>query len=126
MKRIALLTLLAGLFIATGTMAQTTSTTATTTMSVVVDTTTYRDYVGKYTMTGAFFETLVITVENGKLVGEAIGAGKGELVADEKTPDTYKAPEHGVTLVFTREADKQVKKIKFMAEGQEFAGEKQP
>ena len=126
MKRIALLTLLAGLFIATGTMAQTTSTTATTTMSVVVDTTTYRDYVGKYTMTGASFETVIITVENGKLVGEAVGVGKSELVADEKTLDTYKAPEHDVTLVFAREDDKQVKKLKFMVQGQEFTGEKQP
>ncbi|MCY7352180.1 MAG: DUF3471 domain-containing protein [Cytophagaceae bacterium] len=123
MKRIALLTLLAGLLTAAGTMAQTTSTTAT--MTPAVDTTVYRDYVGKYTMTGASFETVIITVENGKLVGEAVGAGKGELVADEKTPDTYIAPDYDVTITFPRETDKQVKKIKMAMQGQEFTGEKQ-
>ncbi len=95
-------------------------------MAVRADTTLYKDYVGKYTMKDAGFETILVTIENGKLMGEAVGQGKGELVADEKVADQFAVPGYDAVITFTRGADTKVAKVALAIQGQTFEGEKQP
>lgn len=90
------------------------------------DTTLYKDYVGKYAMKDAPFQTVVVTLEGGKLMGEAVDQGKGELVPDEKTADQFSVPGYEALVVFNRDADRKVKKVLLTVQGQTFEGEKQP
>lgn len=90
------------------------------------DTTLYKEYVGKYAMKDAPFQTVVVTIEGGKLMGEAVDQGKGELVPDEKTADRFSVPGYDALVVFNRDADKKVKKVLLTVQGQTFEGEKQP
>jgi len=93
---------------------------------VRADTTLYKDYVGRYAMKDAPFQTVIVTIEGGKLMGEAVDQGKGELVSDEKTADQFSVPGYDALVVFNRDADKKVKKVLLTVQGQTFEGEKQP
>jgi|GEM_PF-2959986 len=123
MNRIAVLALLTGLLTATGAVAQTTASTAPTTLG---DTTAYRAYVGTYKLLDAPVPELIVTLEEGKLMGAAEGQGKREITPDEKTADTFLAPGTDVVLVFARDADRNVKKVTIRTDNEEFGGEKQP
>lgn len=90
------------------------------------DTALYRQYVGKYAMRDAPFQTVIVTLEGGKLMGEAVDQGKGELVPDEKNADQFSVPGYDALVVFNRDADKTVKKVLLTVQGQTFEGEKQP
>ena len=90
------------------------------------DSTVYKDYVGNYAMKDAPFQTIVVTVENGKLMGEAVDQGKGELVPDEKTADQFSVPNYDAVVVFGRNADKKITKLLLTVQGQTFEGEKLP
>lgn len=94
--------------------------------AAAIDTTLYKDYVGQYAMKDAPFQTVVVTIESGKLMGEAVDQGKGELVPDEKTADQFSVPNYEALVVFNRDADKKVKKMRLTVQGQTFEGEKQP
>lgn len=94
--------------------------------AVRADTTLYKDYVGTYAMKDAPFQTVVVTIEGGKLMGEAVDQGKGELVPDEKTADQFAVPGYEALVVFSRDADKKVKKVLLTVQGQTYEGEKQP
>jgi hypothetical protein len=90
------------------------------------DTTLYKDYVGKYAMKDAPFQTVIVTIENGKLMGEAVDQGKGELVADDKVADQFSVPGYDAIVAFVRGADRKVTKVNLTVQGQTFEGEKQP
>lgn len=90
------------------------------------DTSLYKAYVGKYAMKDAPFQTVIVTIEDGKLMGEAVDQGKGELVPDEKTADQFSVPGYDALVVFNRDADNKVKKVLLTVQGQTYEGEKQP
>ena len=83
----------------------------------------WKDYVGKYKGIEGFFENLIVSVEDDKLMGEATGQGKGQLVADTKA-DTFNVPGYDAIIIFIRDADHKVIKYRMQVQGQEFEGEK--
>lgn len=83
----------------------------------------WKDYIGKYKGAEGAFEHLIISVEEDKLMGEATGQGKGQLVADTKA-DTFNVPGYNTTIMFIRDADHKVIKYRMLVQGREFEGEK--
>jgi hypothetical protein len=81
------------------------------------------DYIGVYKLSGAPFEKITLTVENGNLVAEAEGVGKSEL-KDTDANDEFKEPTNDATLVFKRNAGNVVEKIIIKVQGMELIGEK--
>lgn len=122
MKFLASLLVLVGLSGATTAFGQT-APAPTTTAS---DTAQLRTYVGKYTAEGAPFEAVLITLENGKLQGEAVGQGKAELMPDTKAADTFNAVGYDATVTFARDADRRVTKLTLRLQDQEFVCQKAP
>ena len=92
--------------------------------AVRADSTLWKDYVGKYKGVEGSFDSFIVTIENGKLMGEATGQGKGELVADQKQTDVFNVPGYDATVTFVRDDAKKVIKYKLAVQGQEFEGEK--
>lgn len=91
---------------------------------VQADSTQWKEYIGKYKGVEGSFESFIVTIENGKLMGEATGQGKGELVADTKQTDVFTVPGYDATVTFVRDDAKKVIKYKLSVQGQEFEGEK--
>lgn len=59
------------------------------------------DFVGNFKMAGAPFEKLIITLENGVLMADAEGVGKGEIF-ETSTIDEFKEPNNDALIVFKR------------------------
>ena len=89
------------------------------------DTAALRAYTGRYKMTSDFFEVLLVKLENGKLIGEAVGQGSGELVPDSSKADLFQIPEHGGTMLFERDATGKVNKLTLTLQGQQMLGMKE-
>ena len=79
------------------------------------------DYVGKYNFEGAPFGYVIVSVENGTLMAEAENVGKGEISASTSA-DQFTEPNNNAVLVFERDQNKKVIKLKVTAMGQEFIG----
>jgi hypothetical protein len=121
MKLLVFLLVGFGLLTTPAAFAQTTPTATT-----APDTAQLRAFVGKYTAEGAPFEAVLITIENGKLMGEAVGQGKAELTPDSKTPDTFGAVGYDASVTFARDADRRVTKLTLRLNDQEFICQKAP
>lgn len=103
MKRLLIAPFFIGcLLAAVSVTAQTASTTAapgataTTTMSPGVatpDTSQLKQYVGNYTVATGDIKQIIVTVERGQLVGEAVGLGQSGLVPALDTPDAFTVPD---------------------------------
>ncbi|MFT4030966.1 MAG: hypothetical protein QM669_00960 [Siphonobacter sp.] len=91
---------------------------------ILADSTTWQDYVGKYEGSAGVFESLIITIENGQLMADAIGQGKGQLVEDANQADTFQAPEYDATVQFFRDDSKRVIRYRLSVQGQIFEGKK--
>jgi hypothetical protein len=93
--------------------------------TTTVDTLAYKEYVGKYKVKEGPIEDLIVTIQNGKLMGEAVGQGSAELLAT-KEPDIFDVVGYDGKLVFIRNENKVVMRIKLSVQGQTMEGEKQP
>jgi cytochrome c len=79
------------------------------------------DYVGKYIFKGLPFESITVTIDNGKVIFD-IGSQKGEA---KPTVEADKFDADGkATLQFVRDASSNVVKLKMTAMGQSFEGDK--
>ena len=99
--------------------AQTTPTTA-----VSIDTVSAQVYVGKYKIKDGPFEEMIVTIQNGKLMGEAVGQGTAELIPT-KEADIFTVSGYDGTLEFIRNESKAVVKAKLTVQGNVMEGEKQ-
>lgn len=86
------------------------------------DTVALKAYTGRYKMKSDFFDVLLVRLENGKLVGEAVGQGSGGLVPDATTPDLFLVPEHSGSVKFERDATGKVIGLTLTIQGQPMAG----
>ncbi len=91
---------------------------------IQADSTQWKEYAGKYKGVEGAFESFIVTIEDGKLMAEAIGQGKGELLASPNAADTFTVPGYEATIVFVRDADKKVIKYQMSVQGQQFEGDK--
>lgn len=67
----------------------------------------YQDYVGRYRVENADFEYATVTIEDGRLYGQAEGQERSELVP-ETTHDQFNVPALNVKVTFVRNAQDQV------------------
>jgi Domain of unknown function (DUF3471) len=117
MKKILLFLLLANFALISELSAQTLPSSTTDTLS-------YKEYVGKYKLKDAPIEDLIVTIQNGKLMGEAVGQGSAQLLATNQA-DVFDVVGYDGKLVFIRDENKVVTKLKLSVQGQTMEGEKQ-
>ncbi|GAB3643388.1 DUF3471 domain-containing protein [Spirosoma arcticum] len=137
MKRLLIAPFFIGCLLMAGSVnAQTASTTATpgatttTTTSGVAtpDTNQLKQYVGNYTVATGDIKQIIVTVERGKLVGEAVGLGQSGLIPADNTPDAFTVPDpnggsdvYG-SVQFGRNPAGKVSKVVLIVQGQTFEG----
>ncbi len=120
MKKIVLL-LAVGIATTFGVSAQTISTTSTV---AAVDTLVLKEYVGKYKLKDAPIEDLIVTLQDGKLMGEAVGQGSAPLAPTAEV-DIFEVVGYGGKAEFIRNESKVVIKVKLSVQGTTMEGEKQ-
>lgn len=120
MKRLSLLLFLGIFAFSFDVSAQTTST-----ITAVTDTVAAKAYVGKYKVKEGPFEELIISIQNGKLFGEAVGQGSAEL-APTKEADIFEVTGYDGKIEFVRNDAKVVVKAKLSIQGNVIESEKQP
>jgi hypothetical protein len=103
---------------ATGTEASTTGSPAGTSVSAP-----YQDYVGRYRVENADFEYATITIEEGRLYGQAEGQERNELVP-ETTADQFNVPALNVKVSFVRNAQDQVTGLNIITDEGSVTGQK--
>lgn len=119
MKKLSLLVMLGIFAFSFEVSAQTTSTTAAT------DTVAAKAYVGKYKVKEGPFEELIVSIQNGKLFGEAVGQGSAVL-APTKEADIFEVVGYDGKIEFVRNDAKVVVKAKLSIQGNVIESEKQP
>jgi hypothetical protein len=120
MKKIVLLLSMSLFALTFEVAAQTTPTTVAT-----VDTLVLKEYVGKYKIKDAPIEDLIVTLQDGKLMGEAVGQGTAQL-ALTKEIDIFDVVGYDGKVEFIRNETKAVVKLKLSIQGNIMEGEKQP
>lgn len=80
-----------------------------------------KQLLGNYTVENAPFETIIISWENDKLYGEAVGQGKSMLAATD-TPDKYAVADYSGNVMFQRNDSKIVTSLLLSMDGQEVQG----
>ncbi len=118
MKKLVLLLLLGVFALNFDVSAQTASAVA------PIDTVVAKEYVGKYKVKDAPIEDLIVTIQGGKLMGEAVGQGSAEL-APTKEIDIFEVVGYGGMVEFVRNESKLITKIKLTIQGSTMEGEKQ-
>jgi hypothetical protein len=83
------------------------------------------DFVGVYKLTGAPFEKLIVSLEQNRLMAEAEGVGKGELLSTEKK-DEFKEPINEAILTFERNESGGVEAVLIKVQDLEIHGVKEP
>lgn len=121
MKKIALFVIFGIFACSFETFAQSTSTTPV----AAIDTVAAKAYVGKYKVKEGPFEELIVSIQNGKLFGEAVGQGSAEL-APTKEVEIFDVLGYGGTVEFIRDEKKNVVKVKLSIQGSVIEAEKQP
>jgi hypothetical protein len=89
-----------------------------------VDTTFYKDFVGKYKFKDAPIEEVMVSISNGKLYGEAVGQGAAELKPTTEL-DIFEVVGFDGKVKFVRNGS-MVEKVELTIQGQTLIGEKQP
>ncbi|WP_337043704.1 hypothetical protein [Emticicia sp. 17c] len=94
--------------------------------TIALDTVAAKSYVGKYKMKDSPFEEIIVTIQGGKLMGEAVGQGSAEL-APTKEIDVFLVTGYDGKVEFVRDdTTKAVSKIKLSMQGAVMEGDKQP
>ena len=120
MKKLSLLLMLGIFAFSFEISAQTTPTTA-----VATDTVAVKVYVGNYKVKEGPFEELIISIQNGKLFGEAVGQGSAVL-APTKEANIFDVIGYDGTIEFVKNDSKIVIKAKLTMQGNVIEAEKQP
>ena len=97
---------------------------ATSTSVAVVDTLVLKEYIGKYKLKDAPIEDLIVTIQDGKLVGEAVGQGTAQL-APTKDADIYDVIGYDGKVEFIRNESRIIVRLKLSVQGAIMEGEKQ-
>ncbi len=120
MKKLSLLLMLGIFAFSFEVSAQTTPSTA-----IATDTVAAKAYIGKYKVKEGPFEELIITIQNGKLFGEAVGQGSAVL-APTKEAHIFDVIGYDGTIEFVKNDSKVVVKAKLTMQGNVIEAEKQP
>lgn len=108
-----------------GVFALTIDASAQTNTTIALDTVAAKDYVGKYKMKDAPFEEVIVTLQNGKLMGEAVGQGSADLLPT-KEANVFEVDGYDGKIEFVRNENKVVVKVKLSLQGTTIEGDKQP
>lgn len=119
MKKLSLLLILGIFAFGFEVSAQTPSTTA------VIDTVAAKSYVGKYKVKEGPFEELIVSIQDGKLFGEAVGAGSAVLAAT-KEMDIFEVVGYDGKIEFVRNDQRIIVRAKLSMQGNIIEAEKQP
>ena len=131
MKRLLITPFFAGLLlVASSTYAQTASTTTTpiTPGMAVSDTAQLKQYVGNYTVATGDIKQIIVTMEQGRLVGEAVGLGQSTMLPDSTMRDAFTIPDPNggsdtyATVQFGRDAAGKVAKVLLKVQGMDIEG----
>lgn len=90
-----------------------------------IDTVAAKAYTGKYKVKEGPFEELIISIQNGKLFGEAVGQGSAVLAAT-KDANIFDVIGYDGTIEFVKNDMKVVVKAKLTMQGNVIEAEKQP
>lgn len=130
MKKVVLLVFLAVSVLSFGVSAQSSTDTSKSAMPTPattipsLDVLVAQNYLGKYKVKDAPIEELVITLQDGKLMGEAVGQGSAELAPTAEI-DIFSVIGYDGKIEFVRNDNKSVIKIKLTLQGNTMEGEKQ-
>ena len=120
--------LMAGSVNAQSVATATTPTTATVSAVAASDTSQLKQYVGNYTVATGDIKQIIVTVERGKLVGEAVGLGQSSLLPNLTQRDAFTIPDpnggadaYG-TVQFGRDNADKVAKVILIVQGQTIEG----
>jgi hypothetical protein len=90
-----------------------------------IDTVAAKSYVGKYKVKEGPFEELIVSIQGGKLYGEAVGQGSAVLAAT-KEADIFEVVGYDGKIEFVRNDQKVIIKAKLTIQGNIIEAEKQP
>lgn len=128
MKRLLIIPIFAGLLLVAGSVnAQTASTTATAGVAVP-DTSQLKQYVGNYTVATGDIKQIIVTMERGRLVGEAVGLGQSMMLPDSTLRDAFTIPDPNggsdayATVQFGRDTAGKVAKVRLKVQGMDLEG----
>ena len=121
MKKIVFLLSLSASALTFGVSAQTMTSP---TVVAVVDTLMLKEYVGKYKLKDAPIEDLIVRIQDGKLMGEAVGQGTAQL-SPTKDADIYDVIGYDGKVEFIRNESKIIVRLKLSVQGAVMEGEKQ-
>jgi len=107
-----------------GMFALTYEASAQTATTAPMDTVAAKELLGKYITKDAPMEAVIVTIQNGKLMGEAVGQGSAEL-APTKEVDVYEVVGYDGKIEFIRNENKMVVKMKLIMQGAMIEGIKQ-
>jgi hypothetical protein len=119
MKKLSLLLILGIFAFSFEISAQTTSNTA------AIDTVAAKTYVGKYKIKEGPFEELIVSIQGGKLFGEAVGQGSAVLASTNEA-DVFEVVGYDGKIEFVRNDQKVIIKAKLTIQGNIIEAEKQP
>lgn len=133
MKRLLIIPFLAGLLLVAGSVnAQVAPTSAPSGMSVsgvaAPDTSQLKQYVGNYTVATGDIKQIIVTMERGKLVGEAVGLGQSMMLPDSTLRDAFTIPDPNggsdayATVQFSRDAAGKIAKVLLKVQGMDIEG----
>lgn len=114
----------------TNSMSTTGMTTTMTTGKAAPDSAQLTQYVGSYTVATGDIKEVIVTIERGKLVGEAVGLGQSSLIPNPNTPDAFTVPDPNggsdvyATVQFGRDTTGKVMKVLLNVQGQMIEGTK--
>lgn len=82
------------------------------------------EYTGSFKFSAAPFEKIIITLEDGVLVADAEGVGKGKISATD-VKDEFSEPNNQALLKFIRDANGNITKLEVNAQGMSLSGLKE-
>lgn len=127
MKNARIFVLLLSLLLA-GSVTTYAQTSAGSPATTVPDTAQLKQYVGTYKVSSGDVSQIVVTIERGKLYGEAVGLGASVLNPDPKQADSFTVPDPNgggdayATVLFGRDAAGKVGKVVLSVQGQNYEG----
>ncbi len=79
------------------------------------------EYTGTYQVSNAPFEQIIVNIENGKLMGEAVGQGKAALLSTDEL-NTFEVDGYEAKINFIRDENKIVRSQLLKINGEEIIG----
>lgn len=92
------------------------------------DTNQLKQYVGNYAVATGDIKQIIVTMERGRLVGEAVGLGQSNMLPDSTLRDAFTIPDPNggsdayATVQFGRDAAGKVAKVLLKVQGMDIEG----